>query len=95
MKGYMISHTANRQLTRFKNNAQKGADIDKLLINLHMDGEVVEVPLDSVTEMQAVVLEYRAKGWTLMTLPENEQETIILGAMLASRSMRIAGGNKE
>lgn len=77
MKGYMMDETAKSQVTRFARGVKAvltAERMEKLLMNLMLDGHIVEVPVEDEIDMQMFISELRDEGWALLTIPDDEYE---------------------
>jgi hypothetical protein len=92
MKGYMINDKANRMVTKMigkKITKESIHKVDRVMINLLLDGDAVEIPQKDPTGVQLFIQEYRNNGFNLMVMPENDIEVEIMQQGLREKRMSI------
>jgi hypothetical protein len=92
MKGYMMDETAKARIERYRKNVKGVATaerMEKILLNLQLDGHLIEVPTESEMYMKAFINDYREEGWTLLTIPDSEIEGKLLARALEASGRRL------
>jgi hypothetical protein len=92
MKGYMMDETAKSQIERFRKR-MKGVSsaerMEKLLMNLQLDGHLVEIPIEDEMTMNWFISDYRSQGWSMVTIPDTEIEGKLLARALEASGKRL------
>lgn len=92
MKGYMMDETAKNQIERFRRNMKGVASaerMEKILLNLELDGHLVEIPTENELAMSVFINDYRQDGWVMLTIPDSEVEGKLLAKALKHSGKRL------
>lgn len=92
MKSYMMDETAKSQIQRYRkrvNGIASAERMEKLLLNLELDGHLVEIPSDDELSMNWFISDYRSQGWSMLTIPDSDIEAKLLTRALDHNGKRL------
>jgi hypothetical protein len=90
MKCFAATKAGHRVLSRFIGNGKTVQEADKLLINLILDQDLIEIPM-KLDELEFMLKksEYESKGYKIMWMAEDEKEAKAMQEAVVQRGFKL------